>query len=71
MTSESATRLQAMLARCNFRGSDLPDSQFAAKEALRSMATPCGNHLGEAVRIGRYLNGVCRRLVQQFPLQKW
>lgn len=42
ISDAEATRFRAMLARCNFLGSDRPDVHFAAKEASRSMAAARG-----------------------------
>lgn len=67
MSAESATKYKAMVARCNFLGYDRPDVQFAAKEAARLMAQPCEGEGENISRIGKYLNGKARRLVQVFP----
>lgn len=64
MVCEAATRYRAMVARCNFLGCDRPDLQYAKKEASRWMATPCHEDFEKRVRIGKYLNGGYRRIVQ-------
>lgn len=57
---------KAMLARCNFVGSNRPALQDAAKEVSRSMAAPHCKDLDKVVRIAKYLNGEHRRLGEQF-----
>ena len=63
---EEATRYRAMVARCNFLGCDRPDIQYAAKEASRWMSSPCRGDMERIARIGKYLNGGFRRVVQIF-----
>lgn len=57
MSVEDATGYRAMVARCNFLGSDRPDLQFAAKEASRW-----------AARLAKYLTCENNGLLHLFPV---
>ena len=63
-----ATRYRAIVARLNYLALDLPDIQFAVKEAAKNMSAPTTPDWRLLKRLGRYLKGA-PRAVQKFVWQ--
>jgi hypothetical protein len=63
-------KYQSLSARMNFLALDRIDIQFAAKECARKMSDPTVGDWNKLKRIGRYLKG-CPRYVIQYPFQEW
>ena len=63
------TAFRGIAARCNYLAADRPDIQFAAKEICRWMSTPSEAGVTAMKRLGRYLEGH-RRVVLEFPFQE-
>ena len=61
------TSYRAIIARCNYLGSDRPDCLFAIKEGCREMSAPTTGSLRRLRRIGRYLKSH-PRLVWTYPM---
>ena len=61
---EEATKYRAVVARANFLAADRVDIQFAVKEATRCMAKPRDCDWQRLKRIGRYLLGNPRVILQ-------
>ncbi len=68
LDAAEARRYRAVTARLNYVASDRVDIQYAVKEASRAMSAPRKSHWGMLNKIGRYLKGK-PRLVMQFPWQ--
>ena len=60
------TRYRAIAARLNYMSADMPDIQFACKEACREMSNPTEKSWEKLKKIGRYLVGR-RRVVWRYP----
>ena len=60
------TKFRAVVARLNYMAADMPDIQFACKEACREMAAPTSQSWAKVKRLGRYLVGR-PRVVWKFP----
>ena len=68
LTGPDVTSYRAIIARCNYLGSDRPDCLFAIKEGCREMSSPATGSLRRLRRIGRYLKSH-PRLVWWYPMQ--
>ena len=66
---KEATKFRAIAARLNYMAADMPDVQFACKEACREMAAPTEQSWRKVKRIGRYLVGR-RRVVWTYPWKR-
>ena len=62
------TAFRGVAARGNYLAADRPDTQYAAKEICRWMASPTEHGVTSLKRLGRYLEGH-KRLVIEFPWQ--
>ena len=63
------TAFRGVAARGNYLAADRPDVQYATKEICRWMAKPTEAGVGSLKRLGRYLEGH-RRLIMEFPFQE-
>ena len=63
------TAFRAVAARGNYLAADRPDVQFATKEICRWMAQPTEAGAGALKRLGRYLEGH-KRMIIEFPFQE-
>ncbi len=68
LDANAARKYRAITARLNYMAVDRVDIQYAVKEAARSMANPKVSDWPKLVKIGRYLLGR-PRLVMEFPWQ--
>ena len=59
-----ATRFRAVAARANYLAADRPDIQYAVKEVRRKMAKPVKGDWQKLVRLGRYLRGAPRCVLE-------
>ena len=59
-------KVRAVIARLNYMAADMPDIQFACKEACREMAAPRSQSWAKPKRSGWYLVGR-PRMVWTFP----
>ena len=57
LTGSEATRFRAVAARTNYLSVDRPDIQYAVKEVCRRMAKPVEGDWQKLARLGRYLKG--------------
>ena len=64
--AQEDTKFRAIAARLNFMAADMPDIQFATKEACREMSAPTRASWKKLKRIGRYLVGRSR-VAWKFP----
>ena len=62
------TAFRGIAARGNYLAADRPDVQYATKEICRWMAKPSEAGVGSLKRLGRYLEGH-KRLIMEFPFQ--
>ena len=69
LDAEDARRYRAIAARLNYLAVDRVDLQYSVKEAARCMAKPLRAHWQKLIKIGRYLIGT-PRLVVNFPWQE-
>ena len=60
------TRFRAIAARLNYMAADMPDVQFACKEACREMSAPTEGSWRKVKKLGRYLVGR-PRVLWQYP----
>ena len=58
------TRFRAVAARANYLAADRPDIQYAVKEICRKMAKPVRGDWQKLVRLGRYLKGAPRCVLE-------
>ena len=63
------TAFRGVAARGNYLAADRPDVQYATKEICRWMAQPTTSGVNALKRLGRYLEGH-RRLIMDFPFQR-
>ena len=68
LTGADITIHRAVIARCNYLGTDRPDGSFAIKEGCREMSSPTTGSLRRWMRTGRYLKNH-PRLVWKFSMQ--
>ena len=68
LTDKGTTGYRATVARCNYQSPDRPDISFAVKGLSRAMGKPTKGDLQRFKRIGRYLKGK-PRLVMQYKWQ--
>ena len=61
---DEARQYRAMAARLNYMAVDRVDLQFAVKESARSMANPKVSSWDMLVKIGRYLLGRPRLVIE-------
>ena len=59
-----ATGFRAVVARANYLVADRPDIQYAAKEICRRMAQSVVGDWQKLIRLGRYLNGSPRCVLE-------
>ena len=59
-----ATRFRAVAARANYLAADRPDIQYAVKEICRKMAKPARGDWQKLIRLGRYLKGAPRCVLE-------
>ena len=64
LVGSEATRFRAVVARANYLAADRPDILYAVKEICRKMAKPVQGHWQKLVRLGRYLKGVLRCVLE-------
>ena len=69
LVGAEATRFRAVAARANYLSSDRPDIQYSVKEVCRRMAQPVEGDWQKLSRLGRYLKGA-PRCVLQYPWQE-
>ena len=69
MEEDRLKRYQSIAARINYLSLDRPDLQYASKELMRKMAQPTEHGELRLKRVGRYLLG-CPRVVLQIPWSK-
>ena len=69
LVGEEATRFRAVDARANYLSADRPDIQYSVKEVCRRMAKPVEGDWQTLIRLGRYLKGT-PRCVLQYRWQK-
>ena len=64
LDSSQSTKFRQLIARCNFLCQDRPDIQYACKEAARGMANPRREDWNKLIKIGKYLRGKPRYVVE-------
>ena len=64
LIGSEATRFRAVAAIANYLAADRPDIQYAVKEVCRRMAKPVEGDWQKLARIGRYLKGASRCVLQ-------
>jgi len=64
LVGAEATRFRAVAARTNYLSADRPDIQYAVKEICRKMAKPVQGDWQKLVRLGRYLKGSPRCVLE-------
>ena len=64
LVGAEATRFRAVAARANYLAADRPDIQYAVKEICRKMAKPAKGDWQKLVRLGRYLKGAPRCVLE-------
>ena len=64
LVGAEATRFRAVAARANYLAADRPDIQYAVKEVCRKMAKPARGDWQKLVRMGRYLKGAPRCVLE-------
>ena len=64
LVGAEATRFRAVAARANYLAADRPDIQYAVKEVCRKMAKPARGDWQKLVRLGRYLKGAPRCVLE-------
>ena len=64
LVGAEATRFRAVAARANYLAADRPDIQYAVKEICRTMAKPVQGDWQKLVRLGRYLKGSPRCVLE-------
>ena len=64
LIGSEATRFRAVVARGNYLAAGRPDIQYAVKEVCRRMAKPVEGDWQKLARIGRYLKGAPRCVLQ-------
>ena len=69
VVGSEATRFRAVAARANYLSADRPDIQYSVKEVCRRMAKPVEGDWQKLIRLGRYLKGA-PRCVLEYPWQK-
>ncbi len=69
LEEEKHTTFRGIAARGNYLAADRPDTQYATKEICRWMAQPTTSGVHALKRLGRYLEGH-RRLVMEFHFQQ-
>ena len=68
LATEKQTAFRGVTARGNYLAADRPDVQYATKEICRWMAQPSEAGLAALKRLGRYLEGH-KRMIIDFPYQ--
>ena len=64
LTGSEATRFRAVAARANYLSADRPDIQYAVKEVCRRMAKPVEGDWQKLARLGPYLRGAPRCVME-------
>ena len=64
LVGAEATRFRAVAARANYLSADRPHIQYAVKEICRKMAKPVAGDWQKLVRLGRYLKGSPRCVLE-------
>ena len=64
LVGAEATRFRAVAARANYLAADRPDIQYSVKEICRRMARPVAGDWQKLVRLGRYLKGSPRCVLE-------
>ena len=64
LVGAEATRFRAVAARANYLSVDRPDIQYSAKEVCRRMAKPVEGDWQKLTRLGRYLRGSPRCVLE-------
>ena len=64
LVGAEATRFRAVAARANYLAADRPDIQYAVKEICRKMSGPVHGDWQKLVRLGRYLKGAPRCVLE-------
>ena len=66
--STEDTKFRAIAARLNYMAADMPDIQFACKEACREMSAPTETSWKKLKKLGRYLVGR-EKVVWEYPFK--
>ena len=69
LVGAEATRFRAVAARANYLSADRPDIQYSVNEVCRRMAKPVEGDWQKLTRLGRYLKGAPRCVIQ-YPWQE-
>ena len=64
MVGAESTRFRAVAARANYLSADRPDIQYSVKEVCRRMAKPVEGDWQKLIRLGRYLKGAPRCVLE-------
>jgi len=64
LDAEKSRRFRSIAARCNYLAADRPDIMYAVKEVCRQMAKPTVGAWKKLKRLGRYLVGVHRTILE-------
>lgn len=64
LDSSQSTKFGQLIARRNFLCQDRPDIQYACKEAARGMANPRREDWNILIKIGKYLRGNTRYVIE-------
>ena len=64
LVGAEATRFRAVAARANYLAADRPDIQYSVKEICRKMSKPVRGDWQKLVRLGRYLKGSPRCVLE-------
>ena len=64
LDSSQATKFRQLIARCNFLCQDRPDIQYACKETARGMANPRREDWNKLIKLGKYLKGKPRYVIE-------
>lgn len=64
LNEKDTTNYRAIVARCNYLAPDRPDVAYAVKELARAMSKPTKGGLQRFKRLGRYLKGKPRLVLQ-------
>ena len=73
LNNEYTTQYKSIVARANYLATDRPDIQYAVKKLATSMSKPTNRNWQELKRLGRYLKGKPRLIIQytwQNPIKK-
>ena len=64
LVGSEATRFRAVAAGANYLSADRPDIQYSVKEVCRRMAKPVEGDWQKLTRLGRYLKGAPRCVLE-------